>query len=73
MEENNRKELTVVHSRTSIGYVPKYLGGGELPAELQGLFTSEHVAWIAINSYLHKKGRTNPTKVRKENATVTSN
>lgn len=55
------KELAAVQS--SYGWTVHYVGGGVVPSELQGLFTSRELAERAIKSYKPKR----PPK-RKKNA-----
>ena len=50
-----RKELRVEPCQGKIGYQVKFNGGGELPQELTGVFTSTREADIAISRYNSKR------------------
>lgn len=54
-EEKVTKRLLVVPIGTAPHLRVKYEGGGELPEELQGVFTSKREADLAIMRYQDKK------------------
>ena len=55
----NTKQLLTKPSVIGSTYTVKYEGGGELPRDLSGVYTSEKEAQKAINLYLIKKNRDN--------------
>lgn len=56
-ETHNGKEIQFYRNPQALFQI-RFGGGGELPQELQGLFTSERFAEAAVYSYLEKtKGR----------------
>lgn len=54
---SNKKNLLVRNNVGSPHYKVIYEGGGELPKELTGLFTSEKEANKAISAYLQKRDK----------------
>lgn len=54
-------------------WVVRFKSGGELPVELQGMFTTINYAESAINSYLAKKEAQVATKEIKQDAATTGN
>lgn len=65
----NRKELVIVPVGASKSI--KYAGGGELPKELQGLFTSDVEARRAIDKYLLKRDGNKTVEVKQNVAEKT--
>ena len=51
----NGKEVVVVNKPGTGHYKVQFTSGGELPAELSGFFTKEHMANMAIFRYLENK------------------
>jgi len=48
----NGKEIQIINAAGTGHYKVQFAKGGELPAELDGLFTSSAVAEIAVRNYL---------------------
>lgn len=50
-----KKELAVRMQPNGQMYEVHYVGGGELPSELSGSYTSKRVARASISAYVHKR------------------
>lgn len=48
----NGKEIKIINAPGTGHYKIQFTQGGELPAELNGLFTSSAVAQVAVRNYL---------------------
>jgi hypothetical protein len=57
------KEIEVYHDPATAHVKIKFKEGGQLPAELTGVFTSKAVAEVAVRSYILN----NPVSKHKEN------
>jgi hypothetical protein len=65
---DNGKELKIYHVKNTALYKVAFTTGGELPAELQGMYTSPKFAQDAIEAYLAHKNK--KTSVKKEQVSV---
>jgi len=59
------KEIRIVQAKNGM-FFAKYNGGGQMPAELSGLWTGEKDLQKRVDKYLEK--RTPATKTQKEEA-----
>lgn len=60
------KEISVRLVKSSHLYEPYYVGGGQLPDELSGMFTAEDLALTAIHKYLDSFSTVTPEVIEKE-------
>ena len=51
---HNGKEIQIVRNGTTSAFKIQFGSGGELPQDLEGMFTNERSAVSAINVYLEK-------------------
>lgn len=55
-QTKNGKDIEIARSRCGMFFSIRFVGGGQLPDELSGLFTSHELAKSAIAQYRHDKG-----------------
>ena len=61
----NGKEINIVRDKQTPHLKIQFASGGELPQELDGIFTSEVFAKSAIESYLSKQSKISEKKETK--------